>query len=161
MIVIKGNLLDTPIKLIAHQVNCQGVMGGGVARQIKERYPEIYQNYQEKLKNYVKRTGRRPLGLSFNLTTEDNTHTIMNIFGQDFYGRDKQYTDYKALFKGFVDSITDYRDINKFNSDVQIPIAIPYNIGCGLAGGDWSIVEKILKEIEVKYNVIFIAYKLD
>ena len=85
----------------------------------------------------------------------------MNIFGQDFYGRDKQYTDYNALFKGFVDSITDYRDINKFNCDVQIPIAIPYNIGCGLAGGDWNIVEKILKEIEVKYNVIFIAYKLD
>lgn len=161
MIVIKGNLLDTPIKLIAHQVNCQGVMGGGVARQIKERYPEIYQNYKSKLESYVKKTGHRPLGLSFNLITADNTHTIMNIFGQDFYGRDKQYTDYKALFNGFVDSITDYRDINKFSDNVQIPIAIPYNIGCGLAGGDWNIVENILKEIEVRYNVIFIAYKLD
>ena len=161
MIVIKGNLLDTPIKLIAHQVNCQGVMGGGVAKQIKEKYPEIYQNYKIGLENYIKEIGHRPLGLSFNLTTNDHTHTILNICGQDFYGRDKQYTDYEAFFNGFVDSITDYRDINQFCDNVQIPIAIPYNIGCGLAGGDWNIVETLLKEIEVKYNVIFIAYKLD
>ena len=41
----------------------------------------------------------------------------------------------------------------------QICIAIPYRLGCGLAGGDWEIIKTILEKIEEQYNVIFIAYK--
>ena len=52
---IKGNLLDFPphhpddpdryigINNIAHSCNCQNVMGGGIAKQIKERYPQAYE----------------------------------------------------------------------------------------------------------------------
>lgn len=32
MIITNGNLLNTNINIIAHQVNCQGVMGAGVAK---------------------------------------------------------------------------------------------------------------------------------
>ena len=31
-------------------------------------------------------------------------------------------------------------------------ITIPYNIGCGLAGGDWNIVYKIIEELSNYYN---------
>lgn len=30
-----GNLLNAPQKVIAHQVNCQGKMGSGVAKQFE------------------------------------------------------------------------------------------------------------------------------
>ncbi len=43
--IIDGNLFDTKAKIIAHQVNCRGVMGSGVALQIKERYPYVYEMY--------------------------------------------------------------------------------------------------------------------
>lgn len=39
MIVLEGNLLDAPFQFIAHQVNCRGVMGAGLAKQIKQKYP--------------------------------------------------------------------------------------------------------------------------
>ena len=53
--LISGNLLDFPthcetdpdkyvgINNIAHSCNCQNVMGGGIAKQIKDRYPKAFE----------------------------------------------------------------------------------------------------------------------
>jgi O-acetyl-ADP-ribose deacetylase (regulator of RNase III) len=54
--ITKGNLLDFPthclsfasneyigINAIAHSCNCQNVMGAGIAKQIKDRYPQAYE----------------------------------------------------------------------------------------------------------------------
>ena len=40
-----GNLLNAPQKVIAHQVNCQGKMGSGVAKVIRDKYPKVYETY--------------------------------------------------------------------------------------------------------------------
>ena len=50
---VKGNLLDSDCDYICHQVNCQGVMGSGIARQIRERWPRVYDGY----KNFCKYVG--------------------------------------------------------------------------------------------------------
>ena len=34
------------VDVIGHVVNCQGVMGGGIAKSIKERYPSVYEEYK-------------------------------------------------------------------------------------------------------------------
>ena len=34
---ITGNVLDSDAPIIAHQVNCMGVMGAGVAKCIREK----------------------------------------------------------------------------------------------------------------------------
>ena len=43
--VIDGNLLDFPndINVIAHSCNTRNIMGAGIAKQIKDRYPEAYE----------------------------------------------------------------------------------------------------------------------
>lgn len=46
--VVDGDLFSTKAKYICHQVNCQGKMGSGVARQIREKYPTVYQWYKVK-----------------------------------------------------------------------------------------------------------------
>ena len=45
--VINGDLLSSQEDYICHQVNCMGVMGAGVALQIKKVYPDVYNQYQE------------------------------------------------------------------------------------------------------------------
>ena len=40
------SVFDVFSNVIAHQVNCQGVMGSGVAKQIRDRYPEVYTQYK-------------------------------------------------------------------------------------------------------------------
>ena len=43
---VKGNILDSDADAILHQVNCQGVMGAGLAKQIRGRYPNVYEKYK-------------------------------------------------------------------------------------------------------------------
>ena len=42
-----GNVVDSTAPIIAHQVNFEGIMGAGVAKNIREKYPDIMKDYQE------------------------------------------------------------------------------------------------------------------
>ena len=42
----KGNLLESDCDYICQQVNCQGKMNSGIAKQIREKWPVVYQNYK-------------------------------------------------------------------------------------------------------------------
>ena len=44
--VIEGNLFDSHAHIIAHQVNCQGAMNSGVAKQVRERFPHVFEMYK-------------------------------------------------------------------------------------------------------------------
>ena len=44
----KGDLLTTDADIIVHGCNCQGVMGSGVAKQIKEKFPNAYTIYKQR-----------------------------------------------------------------------------------------------------------------
>ena len=40
--IVDGDLLSAKETYIAHQVNCYGKMGRGVAAQIMDKYPDVY-----------------------------------------------------------------------------------------------------------------------
>lgn len=43
-----GDLLkQDKVDIICHQTNCKGVMGAGIAFQIKRTYPEVFKKYKE------------------------------------------------------------------------------------------------------------------
>ena len=47
MIINKtGDLLKSDCDIIVHQVNVNGIMGGGIARQIAEQNPILLQDYE-------------------------------------------------------------------------------------------------------------------
>lgn len=70
---------------------------------------------------------------------------IVNIFGQEYYGRDGVYTDTSALIRAFRELNESVREAAKRGRPPVV--AFPYGFGCGLAGGDWSEVEELI----VKY----------
>jgi len=37
-----GDVLKAETKVIAHQVNCKGVMGAGLAKQVKSKFPIVF-----------------------------------------------------------------------------------------------------------------------
>lgn len=160
MIIGRGDVLDTPIYIIAHQVNCKGVMGAGLAKQIRDKYPWVYSCY----KKYCETYHYDLLGASAFFVNSDDTfkpeHLFMNIFGQDGYGRGSVQTDYQAFKNSITKGLEFYRTaVCNDSYAVQIPIAIPYGIGCGLAGGDWDRIKDILEEIEQKEKALFFVYK--
>lgn len=147
MVVFKeGDILKGDEDIVCHQVNCKGVMGAGLALQIRNKYPRMYQRYkaltQKHSPDYL-------LGLSFIYKTKDKQ--IANLFGQNDYGRNNRKTDYQALESALI-MTRDYAIKNKLS------VAIPYRIGCGLAGGNWQIVKQMIENIFSDYPISI--YKL-
>jgi len=92
--IVDGDILQASENIIAHQVNCLSVMGGGIARQIKSKYPKVFKDYQIYLTNT--KFPIQALGDCHFVKVSDNKY-VANLFGQYKYGTDKQQTDYKAL----------------------------------------------------------------
>lgn len=135
---VNGNIFDTDCDIICHQTNCQGVMGHGIALQVKERYPNVYERY----KMCCEQTEDKEdlLGTVLYLETFDKKdRCIANIFGQLNYGEGLQ-TNYGKLAKGF-------DDIAEFAKEWNYSVAIPYKIGCGLAHGNWEVVKELIESI--------------
>lgn len=155
MIIMEGNLLKTPFQIIAHQTNCLGIMGGGVALAIKNTYPNVYEEY----KSFCDIHGIEEC-FGSSCVVGEKEKIIINAFGQKYIGSNECMTDYAALKSGLSEGIKTIRLCWNLDSITQLTIAIPYKIGCGLAGGDWEEVSKLLEEIEVEQNVVFIAYNI-
>jgi O-acetyl-ADP-ribose deacetylase (regulator of RNase III) len=149
--IVEGNILNATEKLICHQVNCMGVMGSGLAKQLRNKYPKLYTSYKKFCKECKDNNPKTLLGDVQTVPMPDGK-VIVNLFGQYGYGRDKQYTDYKAL-KESLESILCIAKMCDNDS-----IALPYALGCGLAGGDWNVVYRIIKEVFNDYDVTI--YKL-
>lgn len=140
--LINKNLLETEHQFIVHGCNCAGVMGSGVAKAIREKYPKAYDDYVEFIDDqiffYRGIPGGNLLG-SVNYSLQDDGITIVNALTQDSYGKDgKKYVSYDAIDQAF-------RDINAKlprGSSVAIPM-----IGAGLGGGNWKIIQTIIDEV--------------
>lgn len=126
-----GNIFDSDAKIICHQVNTYGVMGAGIAAEVEERFPEVFTEYnaycaansQEKLLGTV----------LFSITQKG---FIANCFSQK--GMDTHY----AAFGHCMRMVKEFAE-ERYNAK----IAIPYKMGCGIAGGDWDIIEQIIHDV--------------
>lgn len=139
---VVGDLLKQEnVDIICHQTNCKGVMGAGIALQIRNTYPNVYQLY----KQYCAKYGNGLLGKTLFVNCNDGK-IVANLFGQDGYGRGFCQTDYEALEKAIA-------SVEKIATKGKKSVGFPYKIGCDLAGGDWSIVENIIKKYFEKSEV--------
>ncbi|PLR72243.1 macro domain-containing protein [Bacillus sp. UMB0728] len=146
--IVEGNILNAPENIIGHQVNCQGVMGAGLAKQIRNKYPEVYTNYIE----FINECGKKALLGRMQLVTCGENKWVANLFGQSSYGRQKLvYTHYGALENAF-------RHLRSIAKEHDLSVALPFGIGCGLAGGDWEEVYAIIDEVFNNYEVVLYKF---
>ena len=135
---IKGDLLEADLDYYCHQVNCQGVMGSGIAKQVREKYPEVFEHYKKVCDDYKIRFGTNALLGGMQVVPIANGW-IVNLFAQDKFGYDgKCYTNYDSL-RQCLETVK-----NEFPNNT---IAIPYLMGCHRGGGDWDIVYKMIEEV--------------
>lgn len=131
---IKGNLFTTTAPIIAHGCNAQGVMGSGVAKEIKTLYPEAYQMYVDSYNSYG-------LVLGSVLFAKSNQRVIANCITQQYYGRTgNRYVNYGAI-ANCLTAISIYAKFNQLST-----VAMP-TIGCGLGGGKWNIIKELVEQI--------------
>lgn len=94
-----GNLLNAPVDYICHQVNCQGRMGSGIAKQIKERWPVVYEEYIKRYVMYADCDDESLLLGNIQEVQISKTQSVINMFAQLNYGYDgRRYTSYDAFW---------------------------------------------------------------
>lgn len=123
------DILDVEWGIIAHQVNMVGVMGAGLAKKIREKWPIAYSLY--------KMRGLR-LGECQVVEVSPGLH-IANLCAQSGFGGGQCWTDYDALRWGMA-------TLSVFAKERCLQVYLPHGIGCGLAGGDWEIVSGIIED---------------
>jgi O-acetyl-ADP-ribose deacetylase (regulator of RNase III) len=138
-----GDLFSVTEGYIVHGCNAQGVMGAGVAGQIKFYFPEAFDVYKECI-NIKRAKGKDPLGT--NTYLPNGKLVIVNAITQEYYGNDgKLYTSYDAVRSCFKDIKEEIEQWQKIYKDVPRVLNFPL-IGCGLGGGDWDIISSIIEE---------------
>ncbi|UUV46040.1 macro domain-containing protein [Bacillus phage vB_BanS-Thrax1] len=149
--IVNGDLMEASESIIAHQVNCMGVMGSGVAKCVRQSFPEAYTAYVEYVANFLKENTRNDLLGRCHFVLTDRK-VIGNLFGQLTYGRDStQYTKTMALYKALV-------DLRHFAESYDLSVALPYRIGSDRGGADWTEVYKLIDKAFDGYEVTL--YKL-
>lgn len=144
---VNGNLLTYPgIQVIGHQTNCLSVMGAGIAKQIKARWPEVFKEYCDYCKSQSDK--HNILGTIQVLKTDDGKY-IANLFGEYSFcesvapyeeGGKPRHTDYDAL-KECLHRLHTWMVLNDIKT-----VGVPNLIGCGLAGGSKTIVRQLIED---------------
>lgn len=145
MITVKvGDLCDSSCDVICHQVNCQGVMGSGIAKEIRERFPTVYEKFR---KSFLE--GKNKLGNIDVVHVLGGHMTVVNMYSQnDYLPRGIRHTDYTA-FKECINKIKQHFA----DSRTKISVGFPYKIGCGLGGGDWNMILYIIENELKDWNI--------
>ena len=123
--------LNGEFDFIIHGCNCECAMNGGIAKQIKKAFPVVYEADARTESCDARKMGR----LSYTkvkLRTEKRL-IIVNGYTQLLAGGQVNYVALRKVM----------RDVkqNFFGTRIGYP-----KIGSGLAGGEWVIIEDIIKE---------------
>ena len=161
--IVNGNIFDTHCNIICHQVNCQGIMGHGIAKQVKEKYKGVFNEYKRYCDAHAdNREAMLGEALIIDIDygaavldwlVDKERKYIANIFGQLTYGTGLR-TNYKALVLGL-------EVVASFAKEHNLSVAIPYKIGCGLAGGDWNKVNILIEGVFAGTGLEVLMYRYE
>ena len=150
MKTVKGDLIDLAIEgefdLIVHGCNCFCTMGAGIAKTIKQKFPEAYKADLETNKGDESKLGE----ISWAKTETTNGELIIvNGYTQFNWKGNGRKADYVAIRKIF-------QKIKEVFSGLRIGYPA---IGAGLAGGNWQIISEIINEELKAENHTFVEYQ--
>jgi len=149
MKVIQGDLLhlakDGEFDVIIHGCNIYNTMGGGIAAQIKKEFP-----LAELADKQTLRGDRTKLGTytKSSTITEKGRVTVVNAYtqGKYWFTRDEKDSGQLPVLADYEAIENVFKQIKKDFSGKRIGYPM---IGAGLAGGDWTVISKIInKELE-------------
>ena len=145
-----GDALAVDTGIIVHGCNCWGVMGAGIAAQVRSRYPTAYEVYMKKHS-----TDGLKLGEITSAEVAPNK-IIVNANTQFNCGGDRRYVNYEAVAECF-EAVKMLARLMEGAGHPKLDIVFPM-IGAGLAGGNWTIIETIILET-IKNEFPMVLYK--
>lgn len=164
---IVGDLFESNASIIVHQTNCVTRKPHGISEQIARRWPNanVYAKRQGATPNTAHASEEGIPGMCVMLPTGSSRTTgpwrIAALMGQVCPGDGKSNywcLRYKKHFaddtaaarlKYFKDALHDLAsqltELKETDGPFKKTIAFPYRVGCGLAGGQWSLYEPLIQ----------------
>lgn len=148
--IINGDLLkafdNAEVDSIAHCVNCQGVMGSGIAKQIKLELPLVYTSYRRR---WLQETDKKLLLGTAQKIIEDYLHrdrAVYNLYAQFAYGTEKRHVNYGAI--GLC-----LQNMSQQIHERDTVIGFPYKMCSDRGGADWDIILEMIEFYFKDHNV--------
>lgn len=135
---ITGDIFTTKMPAIAQGVNLRGVMGGGIAKLIADRFPEILPEYKQACYSRTLTGG----GMLPTLTHIPGFY-ILNLASQDNLGRDARLPWVESSMRLAVEWAA---------ANFLEGFAVP-RIGAGIGGLEWDDVRGTIEDIANDANV--------
>ena len=137
-------------KVIAHCCNDIGAWGAGFVIALSRKWETPESSYR----NWSKegRSGGFSLGKMQLVQVEENTY-VANIIGQSGIG--PMHGNPPIRYNAIREGLRSLRDECGSNTSVHMP-----RMGCGLAGGSWDKIEKIVIEELVERGIEVTVYDL-
>jgi len=133
------------LEALAHGVNCRGVMGAGIAKAFRTRWPEMYHGYRS-----LAEEGTLQPGGVYTYRGTPAYKAIFNLCSQERPGPD-------AKLRWIASSVANMVHIAE-EEDI-LSIGIP-RVGCGIGGLDWIEVRMLLETIANESSVELVAFSL-
>jgi O-acetyl-ADP-ribose deacetylase (regulator of RNase III) len=147
-----GDLLMSKADIIAHQTNCLGVMGSGVAFSIKTQHPRVFEQYRKAYTN-----GLLKLGMCQVVHTnphQDGDRLVANLCGQEAFGGDKRHTSYEGIDVA-LEKLASYCNQHGLKS-----VAFPYKMSSDRGGADWNIIKAMIESVFKDMDITVEYWKL-
>jgi O-acetyl-ADP-ribose deacetylase (regulator of RNase III) len=143
--------------VIAHGNNCFCSQDRGIAKHFNTNFstadPALYCLEAQRFRGDINKLGQveaRTTVLNFDQQKNKGTDLVVaNLYTQYRYGNDKMHADYDAIRLCM-------RKLNHMYKDQRVGLP---RIGCGLAGADWMIVERIIKQELIDCTVTIVEYE--
>jgi O-acetyl-ADP-ribose deacetylase (regulator of RNase III)/uncharacterized protein YwgA len=129
--VLVGDIFDSKMETLVNTVNCAGVMGKGIAKEFKRRYPGMYEEYKNMCDSKDIKLGQLTIYDAEDIFSKKR---ILNFPTKDHWKSPSKLTD---IIKGLDYFIDNYKNWNISS------IAFP-PLGCGNGGLKWSYVGRIM-----------------
>ncbi|MBP7427881.1 MAG: macro domain-containing protein [Candidatus Hydrogenedentes bacterium] len=129
----QGDMFATPAEIRVNTVNCVGIMGAGLARAFKDRYPAMFKEYAKACKAGEVRPGKPHV---WEKREFDETVTVVNLPTKDHW---REPSEYEFIEK-------DLRWLREFLAKRgKARIVLPA-LGCGHGGLDWDRVRPMMEQ---------------
>ena len=133
---VDGDIFDSQYDAYVNPVNCNGIMGKGLALEFKNRFPSNFEAYKSICDSHLLHPGD-VYKYKVNLTSPNDRSIIIFNFATKGYWKESSRLVW--IDKGCL-KIRNYFYTNKDNIN---SIAFPM-IGCGLGGLEWKEVRRII-----------------
>jgi hypothetical protein len=141
---VTDDLFNSVEDVMGHQTNCKTTKPWGLSKAMFDRYP-VADVYSDDSVRVPGTTILRKL---------ESGRYVANLMGQRYPSRPKYKNDTsEKRLQWFTTALEEIPD--------ELSVALPYRIGCGLAGGDWDDYEDVIHQWSKHRAGVVTIYQLE